>query len=286
MFFSEDWRDVYRLFEAQEEGRKLLETWVASQPALPAYCSACRAVTDHAIGGPSKQWINLRGSCVCSQCKLSGRMRSLVEAIDETPGVAASGAGLIFERVTGLFDVLARRYPGLAGCEYLSPDFTAGTDYITDATRRRIGEVPVRHEDMQALSLAEDSLDFLLHSDVLEHIPRPGAALGECRRVLKSGGVMLFTCPIYAREDTQKVAEFVDGETRFLGAPSYHGDPLSDHGVPVYHNFGFDLFDLVKAAGFSKVEIGFTSDASAAYFSDANPYRHALMWHILCRATK
>ncbi len=286
MFFVENWRDVFRLFDAHEDGRILLETWVSAQPELPAYCSVCRAVTDHKIGGPSKSWINLRGSCVCAQCGLAGRMRSLIQAIEQTLPSPFDGDGLIFERVTGLYAELARRYPNLIGCEYLSPDFATGSEHVTESTRRHLGEVPVRHEDMQALSFAGESLDFVLHADVLEHLPHPDQALAQCRRVLRPGGVMLFTCPIYARVETQRVAEMIDGEMRFLGAPAYHGDPLSDHGVPVYNNFGFELFDRVKAAGFSKVEVGFTSDASAAYYSDANPWRQALMWHILCRATR
>jgi SAM-dependent methyltransferase len=286
MFFVERWQDVLALFEAHELGRNLLETWVSAQPELPAYCCVCRAITNHRIGGPSQSWINLRGSCVCAQCGLPGRMRSLVQAIDQTIPRALVNSGLIFERVTRLYTELATRYPGLIGCEFLSPDFKGGSEHIIEATRRHLGDVPVRHEDMQALSFANESLDFIVHADVLEHLPRPSDAISECHRVLRPTGVMLFTCPIYARVETQKVAEMVDDEIRFLGEPAYHGNPLSEHGVPVFNNFGFELFDQVRACGFTKVEVGFTADTSAAYYSDANPWRSALMWHILCRASK
>lgn len=43
------------------------------------------------------------------------------------------------------------------------------------------------------------SFDSLLHTEVLEHIYRAPQFLAECRRVLRPGGVMLFTVPFQAR---------------------------------------------------------------------------------------
>ena len=286
MYFVEDIDAVFRLFEAREEGRNRFESWVATQDILPAYCAVCAKITSIHIGGPSETWINLRGQSTCQECGLSGRMRSLFHAVGLTLQGREMLPGLMFERVTTLFRVLAERLPHLVGCEYLGREFSPGTMAMTDATRRRLGNVPVQHEDMQALSLPDNSLGFVIHSDVLEHIPEPDRALAECHRVLSPGGVLIFTCPIYANADTQRIAELVNGETRFFGQPAFHGDPLSEAGVPVYNNFGFDLFDRVGRSGFARVEIGFASDSAAGYFSDANPWRHALMWHILCRATK
>jgi SAM-dependent methyltransferase len=213
-------------------------------------------------------------------------MRSFIHGIKLSIAGDLFRSGLIFERVTAMFRIISKMLPDVEGCEYLGEDIQPGSRLVTDSTRRRLGNEPVRHEDMQALSFSDSAMDFVLHSDVLEHVPDPDLGLRECARVLRPGGIMLFACPIYATPCTRKIAELRDGKTTFLGPSVFHGDPLNGRGVPVYNNFGFDLFDRVRKAGFSKVEIGYAHDTVAGYFSDANPYRHALMWHILCRATK
>ncbi len=58
----------------------------------------------------------------------------------------------------------------------------------------------VRHEDLQALSLADGSVDLVLSSDVFEHIPEPYEAHAEVYRILKPGGRHVFTVPFYQTE--------------------------------------------------------------------------------------
>ena len=286
MHFTSDWRAVYEMYDVFESARAPLESWVSKQTSLPGYCAVCKRINLFSVGKGQAGWINLRGGLVCNECGLSSRLRSFVEAVLMSIPSAPEAMGLLFERITPLYGVLSQRLPGLTGCEYLGPDYRPGGLFITPNTRQRIGEIEVRHEDMQNLSYVDEELDFIIHSDVLEHVPDPSHGLAECMRVLKSNGVLLFACPIYATPTTRIIACLEDGQVKFKGEPVYHGDPLSEKGVPVFNNFGFDIFDLVKQVGFSEVEIGFTADYAAGYFSDANPWRHALMWHILVRAKK
>lgn len=46
-----------------------------------------------------------------------------------------------------------------------------------------------------ALAFEDDSFDAVVTFQVLEHIPRPWAAVAECARVLKPGGFLLATAP-------------------------------------------------------------------------------------------
>src|SRR6185295_17348247 len=50
--------------------------------------------------------------------------------------------------------------------------------------------------DIHRLPYADDSFSLVVHSDTLEHVARPNAALSECRRVLRPGGSLCFTVPM------------------------------------------------------------------------------------------
>ncbi len=49
--------------------------------------------------------------------------------------------------------------------------------------------------DWRTLPLRPGCLDAVVAASVLEYVPRPGAVLGECARVLRPGGVVLCTVP-------------------------------------------------------------------------------------------
>jgi SAM-dependent methyltransferase len=49
--------------------------------------------------------------------------------------------------------------------------------------------------DARGMPLADASMDVVLCTQVLEHIPDPIAAIGEIRRVLKPGGTLLLSVP-------------------------------------------------------------------------------------------
>jgi SAM-dependent methyltransferase len=283
MNFTDDIDGVYRLFKSHEMGRRELEGWVSDKENALGYCTVCRRVTSMAVGTRRDRWVNLRGGMVC-ECGLAARFRSFVDGVRVTARGTVINQAFIAERVTPLYRVLSRDIHGLIGSEYLGAEFIPGEYCSTSETQRRIGDALVRHEDMQALSFLDGSLDLVMHSDVLEHVANPLQALKECRRVLRPGGVLVFACPIYAVPETRRMAEVRDGKLAFFGPEVYHGDPLNEKGVPVFNNFGFDLFELVKSLEYERVEIGFTSDYSCGYYSDSNPYPHALMWHIMVRA--
>jgi hypothetical protein len=108
---------------------------------------------------------------------------------------------------------------------------------IAPGTRRKDGLVC---EDITALTFGDESLDVIVSSDVLEHVPDPSAAFRESARVLRKGGVHLFTVP--PRAATKRRAAIEDGRTVILiEPPEYHLDPLDPAGVLVYWDYGPDL---------------------------------------------
>jgi SAM-dependent methyltransferase len=106
-----------------------------------------------------------------------------------------------------------------------------------------------RCEDITQLTFPDESLDVIVSSDVLEHVPDIQAAFRETYRVLKPGGYHLFTVP--PREKTRKRAEIVQGEVRFLTEPDYHSDPLDPKGILAFWDFGPDAVSLFNGSGLS-----------------------------------
>ncbi len=55
----------------------------------------------------------------------------------------------------------------------------------------------MRHENIEALSFADQSFDIILSNDVLEHVNLPERAVAEIYRILKPGGEFFMTVPFH-----------------------------------------------------------------------------------------
>ena len=102
-------------------------------------------------------------------------------------------------------------------------------------------------EDITALTFDDESFDLIISSDVLEHVPLLDKAFKETARVLRPGGVHLFTVP--PRAKTKRRAEVVDGELRHVESPEYHRDPLSANGILAFWDVGPDLPGIFGSEG-------------------------------------
>ncbi len=109
----------------------------------------------------------------------------------------------------------------------------------------------VLHEDICNTSFPSNNFDFILSSDVLEHVPNPQKALFEICRVLKPGGKFIFTVPFIenmAQSDIRARLR-VDGTVEYTKKAIYHDDPLRPDGILVYVIFGEDLSEMCNKAG-------------------------------------
>lgn len=65
------------------------------------------------------------------------------------------------------------------------------------------GNLKVEKVDMTNIPYKDETFDFILHNQVLEHIPNDQLAMKELYRVMKQGGSGIFQVPIdYSREKT------------------------------------------------------------------------------------
>lgn len=94
--------------------------------------------------------------------------------------------------------------------------------------------------DLQDMPLADASFDIIVTEDVLEHVASIDLALREIRRVLKPGGLHIFTVPVHENIVTM---------SRKHKPAVYHGDPLRPEGVKVITDFGRDLADFADRFG-------------------------------------
>ena len=113
----------------------------------------------------------------------------------------------------------------------------------------------VRCEDVQRLTYADASFDLVTHTEVLEHVPDDARAFAELHRVLRPGGTMLFTVPLYGGYPTVERARLRDGEIEHLMEPAYHIDPLRGAGILAFRDYGLDIVERLRAAGFSEASV-------------------------------
>jgi SAM-dependent methyltransferase len=108
----------------------------------------------------------------------------------------------------------------------------------------------VRCEDVQRLTYPDASFDLVTHTEVLEHVPDDARALVELLRVLRPGGAMLFTVPMHGGPRTIERARLRDGAVEHLLEPVHHRDPLRPEGILAFRDYGRDILDRLRAAGF------------------------------------
>lgn len=195
------------------------------------------------------EWFDLREGAKCGRCGNSLRTRQLASAIvgqmNQKLGTTHTSlrelcddkraAGLAVAEINGSGGLhpFLKRLRGLRYSEYgsTSPD--------------------VPSEDLSALSYSDGTFDLVLTSDTLEHVPDVPRALAEIRRVLKPGGLHVFTIPVIWDRTTRKRASATNCELIHHLPPSYHGSPSSNAAdFLVFHEFGGDVASTIREAGF------------------------------------
>jgi SAM-dependent methyltransferase len=195
----------------------------------PGYCVICERDT---VFVETNAW--LRDHYLCRRCKSIPRNRALVNALNVfCPG----WKGLAMHESS----------PSGPLSEYLKAnagEYTA-SHYYSDVPRGQYRD-GVRSEDLSRLTLGSGSVDLFITSDVFEHVIEPEAALQEIARVLRPGGMHVFTVPFYpwAEKSVQR-AKLVGGDIVLLESPVYHGNPLSEEGSLVTYDWGRDFPFLV-----------------------------------------
>lgn len=162
-------------------------------------------------------WRAVQPNSRCPRCDSRSRHRGLALMLPDVLRDKPEGLSLIFAPERALMSQLNR----------LIREPIVTTDYLRT-------DVHFPGEDIQHLSFADNSFAFIMCNHVLEHIPDDQAALNETARVLKEGGLVVFTIP----------GDFHKRETWYFDKPDSNGH---------MRHYGLDVVDKMRAAGFTEV---------------------------------
>lgn len=114
----------------------------------------------------------------------------------------------------------------------------------------------VQCQDVQDLTYQNDMFDVCTSVEVFEHVADDARGFREVYRVLKPGGLFLFTVPNLEKYETVERAILVNGQIQHLLPPEYHGDRIrGQHAVLCYRNYGMDILERLALAGFNNTKM-------------------------------
>jgi SAM-dependent methyltransferase len=108
-------------------------------------------------------------------------------------------------------------------------------------------------QDVQNLSFRDESLDLITSNQVFEHVPDDIRGYSECFRVLKKGGALIFTVPLYDYATTQQLAAIGLDGIKFFGEPEYHDSRTDgpESALTFWRHSYHDICERVSKVGFS-----------------------------------
>ena len=236
--------------------RRVIEAWIIQHEKIPILCGGCRQAVEAQVhtGALFGSEPNLREGLLCPSCGLTNRNRLMAVLASWLAPPETHQRVAVFENESALTSALTR-----LGHEVSISRF-----------------VPEKkdplHQDMTATTYPKNSFDLVMHNDVLEHVPDYKAALRDNFRILAKGGILLFTTPLVAIRNTIVRATLDEsGEITHHLPPEIHGDPLNNEGVLAFYNFGFDLVEAVRDAGFKEACLMVSYDPAGGLTTNNHP---------------
>lgn len=211
-----------------------------------------------------------RESLNCQHCLTTSRYRSITRglllAIKELTGVDVPSLEKLpqaNDKQICIYDTQPPFY--YASCAYPLPDLLKKTGWIDVKLSQfkpklERGETLAKsftNQNLECLTYPDNSFDIVITSDVMEHVRLDDRAHNEIYRVLKPGGIYLFTVPHdrTSHDTLTRVQVTVPDDPDkdvYLLEPEYHGDTNNDEGggVLAYRVYGRDLETFLSSLGF------------------------------------
>lgn len=205
---------------------------------------------------------NPRESLLCARCRSAPRNRLVaIELLERLGGGslrASRSARPMSIYVAAAQGPLVQGF-GVDAAGLTTSDFVPGVE-----PGAPLGDGRSTCQNLESLTYPDGAFDIVVTEDVLEHVRDPDRAFREIHRVLRPGGVHVFTVPMYldkpgiTRVDTSGPSDIL------LMEPEWHGDAVRGR-ILSYRTFGTDLFEQLESLGFStRLRTPRTADRRAA----------------------
>ena len=237
-----------------------------NQKCINGRCNVCGKATRFFYKEESL-W---RESLNCEFCRTTSRYRSIacgiLSAIEELTGICANSLTQlprISKKKLHVYDTQLPFYYNL--CAYPLPDMLKETGWIDVELSQFEMKVPqgkvfgkgVTNQNLECLTYENESFDIVITSDVMEHVRLDDRAHKEIYRVLKTGGIYIFTVPHNRSwEKTVVRVQVTDPDDSlkdvYLLDPEYHEDTNNNEGTGAlsYRTYGLDLEGALSELGF------------------------------------
>jgi len=207
-------------------------------------CNICNCSLDYELQPKltDEEVIKFRESLDCKNCCAISRDRVLmwvlancIEKKDSLSDLSENKTIRIIESTAtrGHPQILAEKF------HYLNVEY--------NQTMKKEDEDPEKFADFQNLHFDDNYFDYVLASDVFEHVRLDDNAFSEIFRTLKPDGYFLMTVPFsYESEDSIIKVKPVGNTDVFLAPPEYHAA-----NTLVYRIYGRDIFKKLTKFGFN-----------------------------------
>jgi SAM-dependent methyltransferase len=128
------------------------------------------------------------------------------------------------------------------------------------------------NQNLESLSFADETFHLVVTQDVMEHVFDPDRAFAEIGRVLKPGGMHIFTTPLMnrSRASERRALLHPDRSVTHMAPPEYHGNPVDAAGSLVTFYWGYDIVEHVYRASGLVSAIVCIDDLSRGIRADLN----------------
>lgn len=215
---EELWDDVWGTFH--------IKKWIRM---TKGYCPCCLQKTEFAA---EEYW--LRGYYRCVNCGSIPRQRALRKILNNI-------------RPNYRMLTIHECSPSKGVAKQLSDEcnnYSYSYFYEEKELGQKLG-THVYNENLEKLTFKDNSFDIFISQDVMEHVANPYDAFKEIARVLKVGGIHIFTTPIYLFQKTRMRVKIEEGKIQYILPPVYHGNPISSEGSLVTIDYGDDIAEII-----------------------------------------
>jgi len=126
------------------------------------------------------------------------------------------------------------------------------SEYMPDSSS---GQVVggIMNQDVQNLSFKDNTIDLITSNQVFEHVPDYVRGFRECYRVLRKGGALIFSIPLYDLPKTERLASIIENKITYYREPEYHGSRIAGamSALVFWHHSKNDVCETLIQVGFS-----------------------------------